>query len=360
MPQGGARAKHVSSGPRRQLVPRRWFAITGCPVNDLLPPRVNNPEGRPRRVGVELEFAGLAPQAILRVITDTLGGRVRRETRFEYRVTRGSAGDLLLELDATYLKDLARAAQEDESRSELGKLTDDVLAGAAQVVVPWEIVTSPVAMDRLGDLEPMIVALRRAGARGTRHSPWYAFGLHLNPEVPALDSATILSYLRSYACLYDWLADRERLDPSRKWFTPYIETFDAKYVDLILEDDYRPDIDQLIDDYLETNPTRNKSLDMLPLFSHIDEARVRRKVDDPRIKPRPALHYRLPNCDIDREDWGISVPWRNWLEVEYLADDQERLSRACAAFRKELGRGGPRLFKSRWIEQCESWLVSST
>lgn len=323
-------------------------------MSDLLPPKTVNHEGLPRRIGVEIEFAGLAPRTILNVVTSVLGGSVHRETRFEYLVSGGIAGDIRLELDAAYLKDLARSAKEE--RSELEKLTDDVLAGAAQMVVPWEIVTAPIPMERLPDLEPLVAALRREGARGTRHSPWYAFGLQLNPEMPALDGATILSYLRGYACLYDWLADRERLDPSRKWFTPYIEPFDSKYVALILAENYRPGVSRLMDDYLEFNPTRNKSLDMLPLFSHIDAARVKRVVDDPRIKPRPALHYRLPNCDIDRENWNISVPWRNWLQVEYLAADQDHLRRACSAFRKELSRG-PRFFKNRWVEQCEAWLV---
>jgi len=333
--------------------------MTGpCALKDLLPAITTNHAGQPRRVGVELEFAGLTPPVMLDVVTSVLGGEVHRETRFEYRVSDGALGEVILELDAEYMKDLARVAEDAESRSELERLTDDALAGAAQVVVPWEIVTAPIPMTRLLELESLISALRRAGARGTRHSPWYAFGLHLNPEIPALDAATILAYMRSYTCLYDWLVDREQLDPSRKWFTPYIETFDSGYIDLILDHGYAPDIDRLIDDYLRDNPTRNKSLDMLPLFAHIDEDRVRGAVDDPRIKARPALHYRLPNCDIDSEGWNLRLPWSHWLEVEDLAADPEKLQRACRAFRRELGRG-PRLFKSRWIEQCESWIVRS-
>lgn len=324
--------------------------------NDLLPPVTTNSEGSPRRIGIEIEFAGLAPAEILAAVTGQIGGDVYRRTRFEYEIRDSALGDLVLELDAEYLKDLARDSSPEENRSELERITEDVLAGAAQVVVPWEIVTAPITMDRIREVEPLVGALRRRGARGTRHSPWYAFGLHLNPEMPALDAGTILSYLRAYTCLYDWLVDREQLDPSRKWFTPYIETFNAAYVDLILTEDYQPAIGRLIDDYLDANPTRNKSLDMLPLFAWIDAPRVASRVDDPRIQARPALHYRLPNCDIDREDWNIGVPWRHWLEVEYLACDREQLTRACRAFRRELSRG-PRLFKTRWIEQCESWLV---
>lgn len=325
-----------------------------------LPPRTTNADGLTRRLGVEIELAGLAPVSILDAIKDQLGGEVRQETRFEYRVIGTTLGDLEIELDAAYMKDLARAAEESDDRSDLGRLTDDVLAEAAQVVVPWEIITEPLPMDRVGELEPLIEALRQRGARGTSHSPWYAFGLHLNPEMPALDAGTILAYMRSYVCLYDWLVDRERLDLSRKWFTPYIDTFDAEYIYRILDFDYEPDITGLIDDYLASNPTRNKSLDMLPLFAFLDEERVQRVVDDPRVKRRPALHYRLPNCDIDRQGWNLDVPWRHWLQVEYLSADPERLRRACRAFRRELSRGGPRLFKNRWIEQCDSWLVHTT
>jgi len=297
---------------------------------------------------------------MLQVMEAELGGTVQRETRFEYRLSGTPLGELVLELDARYRKDLARAAEEAGDRSELERLTDDVLAEAAQVVVPWEIITEPLPMDRLGELEPVIEALRRAGARGTGHSPWYAFGLHLNPEMPAVDAATILAYMRSYACLYDWLVERERLDPSRKWLTPYIDTFDGDYVYRLLDIDYAPDTNRLIDDYLAFNPTRNKSLDMLPLFAWLDEERVRHVVNDPRVKPRPALHYRLPNCDIDREGWNLEVPWRHWLQVEYMSVDPERLQRACRAFRRELTRSGPRFFKNRWIEQCDAWLVHTT
>ena len=49
---------------------------------DVLPPRTTNYEGTPRKIGVELEFAGLAPPVMLGVITGVLGGKVHRETRF--------------------------------------------------------------------------------------------------------------------------------------------------------------------------------------------------------------------------------------------------------------------------------------
>jgi hypothetical protein len=43
----------------------------------------------------------------------------------------------------------------------------------------------------------------------------------------------------------------------------------------------------------------------LPLFAFLDEDRVRAKLDDPLIKSRPTYHYRLPNTDFHKPNWGI-------------------------------------------------------
>ncbi|MBT8447711.1 MAG: amidoligase family protein, partial [Gammaproteobacteria bacterium] len=199
-------------------------------------------------------------------------------------------------------------------------------------------------------------ALHRAGARGTGEHFAYAFGMHLNPEMPALDGATVTRYMKAYACLYDWLVMRSSLDTTRQ-LTPYIEPFRAAYTALLVNPAYQPDLQQLIDDYLEHNPTRNRALDMLPLFAHLDEARVRAVVDDPRINPRPTLHYRLPNCEIERADWSFSHAWLDWLQVEHLADDGERLNEICRSFTRFLTAADPAA-ETPWSEQVQPWLVA--
>ncbi|NNL10504.1 MAG: amidoligase family protein, partial [Pseudomonadales bacterium] len=165
----------------------------------------------------------------------------------------------------------------------------------------------------------------------------YAFGVHLNPELPALDAGTIVNYLRAYFVLYDWIAGQERVDTARK-ITPYIDHFEKSYIKLVIDPGYAPSVEALIDDYIEHNPTRNRSLDMLPLFAHLDEPRVRAAIDDDRIKARPTFHYRLPNCDIDSPDWNIDLPWSLWLEVEKLACDKARLGEYCQLFAQALER----------------------
>ncbi len=322
------------------------------------PPRTLTGDDNERRVGFEIEFAGVEPQYVVALIESAYGGASERLTEFEYVVRDTRLGDFRFELDAEYLKRVAQEVADEEGDSERGDWPTDLLAAAAQWFVPWEIVTDPIPLSRLEQLESLSGALRGAGALGTGHSIRYAFGTHLNPELPRLSAETILAYLRAYLCLYDWLCERETVDASRK-ITPYIDAFPKPYVSRVIHRLYRPGMSQLIDEYLEFNPTRNRSLDMLPVFAHIDAERVRAAVDDPRIKPRPALHYRLPNSDIDRPDWSLLVPWRDWLQVEFLAADPPRLRDMCVAFAADLERFTRRL-DARWAQESEKWLIDLT
>lgn len=328
------------------------------------PPRLANAEGDTRRIGVELEFSGLRPEAIVEAVLGSIGGHARRESAVAWELLDTAAGDLHLELDFRLLQTVAaehseaRAATLPDWVTDLTDWTTELAERMASMVVPWEIVTAPVPMDRVHRLEPMIEGLRRAGALGTRHAPHFAFGVHLNPEMPALDARTVLAYFRAYLCLNQWLRQRCRPDLSRV-VTPYIADFDPRWVREVLAPDYDPDLETFIDDYLDANPTRNRSLDMLPLFAHLDADRVRARLDDPLIKGRPTLHYRLPNCEIDDPDWSLRPIWNDWLEVERLAYDEDRLMRMSRAYRDWLGR--MRMpFDDGWARATADWLSSSS
>jgi hypothetical protein len=119
----------------------------------------------------------------------------------------------------------------------------------------------------------------------------------------------------------------ERTDLSRR-VTPYINHFGEDYIRLVLDANYEPDQEQLIADYLRFNPTRNRSLDMLPLFCHLNEDQVREAIDDDRVNARPTFHYRLPNCDIDDPDWNLNVPIEMWMAVEAFAYHKD-LQKVC-------------------------------
>ena len=264
-------------------------------------------------------------------------------------------GKFRIELDFAYLKQLGKESDSNNDELDIDRLPERILAAIAERVVPFEIVTPPIPMDQTDALSGLVSTLREKGALGTRHSAVYAFGLHLNPEMPDLDSATINAYIRAFACLHLWLERVGKIDWSRQ-LTTYIKPYPKEYVRKIIESDYLPGIESLIDDYLDANPVRNRALDMLPLFAHIDEERVRRVVDDDRVKARPALHYRLPNCDIDTQGWNISTPWKQWLQVELLANDRERLEGMMAGYRRYLDKPVASLIED-WSKSCERWLV---
>ncbi len=320
-----------------------------------MPVRTKTQKRKMRRMGVEVEFSGLDIERIVELTHDQLGGEVDRVSDYEIFVRNTAVGDFGVELDFSYLKKLGREKDQDIDVDDLDNLAEGVLALFAKRLVPYEIVSPPMPMNEVWRMESLMARLRLAGAKGTHHAVAYAFGLHLNPEMPDLKAETILAYLRAFLALFEWLKVRSDVDLSRR-VTPYIDPFDSAYIKLVLAEGYAPDMDQLIDDYLEHNPTRNRALDMLPLFTHIDEDRVRAVVSDDRVKPRPTLHYRLPNCQIDESDWGLIRPWRDWLQIEALASDPRRLDTVCRAYRKYLKNPAGALFKD-WGAASSRWLL---
>jgi hypothetical protein len=323
-----------------------------------LPSRTENADGNERRIGVELELIGLGVEEVSRIVARHLGGSQQETSRYEHVVQGDAAGDWAVEFDYQYLKEKGREdALEDEFLARLDEAAENALRAGAEIVVPVEVVSPPLPLSRLADVQSLIAELRRVGAQGTGAGISYAFGMQFNPELPALDAGTILGYLKAFLCLYDWLKERSAPDLTRR-LTRYMAPFPGKYVRKVVDPGYWPARDTLIDDYLADNPTRNRALDLLPLFLHLDRARVRAVVDDPRVKPRPTLHYRLPNSEIDRADWGIHLAWGDWLEVEALAADRARLDRLCEKYAQWLDEPLDHLLEE-WPREIESWLAAS-
>lgn len=319
-----------------------------------LPPQLRTREGAVRRCGVELELKGPPIATLSALVADHVQGRVEAISRYEHRVIGDPAGPWRVELDFGWLRDRGRQPRADGVLAQLDEAAEELVAAGSDVVVPTEVVSPPLPMDRLAGVERLIARLREAGARGTRDGFAFAFGLHLNPELPDTDAGTITRYLKAFLCLFEWLRARCHLDLLRR-LSVYIDPFPAAYVRRVIDSGYHPNSAELIDDYLAYNPTRNRALDLLPLFAHLDRERVRAVIDDPRVKPRPALHYRLPNCEIDEPGWGIHLAWGDWLEVERLAAEPEKLDRLCAAYLDYLDRPLGRLMDD-WALLVEPWL----
>ncbi|GAA0841204.1 hypothetical protein GCM10009113_07300 [Marinobacter szutsaonensis] len=321
-----------------------------CALPDV---RLNN-EGEERRLGVEVELSGLGYEMLVDHAARLLDGPAEPVSRYVTKI-ESDLGPFTIELDSDPIKDLDLADERlPRSIRELGGQAMDVIDAAAERIVPLEIVTPPIPLSRLQDVETLVDELRLLGALGSREAIYFAFGLQLNPELPDLEPATIVRYLQAFAALYDWLKGRHQLDISRK-FTTYIEPWAARYNELLMEDDYAPDQSQLMRDYLEFNPTRNRALDLLPLFAHLDADLLGQYVQDPRIKSRPTLHYRLPDCDIDNPEWHFSSVWNDWVILEQIANRAGDLAELRELFRDSRKFSFHNLTHS-WPETTDQWL----
>ncbi|MGZ4135765.1 MAG: amidoligase family protein, partial [Tumebacillaceae bacterium] len=134
----------------------------------LLPPISTKASGEMRRVGVELEFSGLTLEHIARLINEQFGGTVITDSIYESTITDTSLGDFKVELDFQYLKKKGRYKQNAEAFwAQLDEWSEFIVRIAAEQIVPFEIVSPPIPMDRLGELELLIQRLRESGAQGT-------------------------------------------------------------------------------------------------------------------------------------------------------------------------------------------------
>ncbi|GAA3537149.1 amidoligase family protein [Zobellella aerophila] len=318
-----------------------------------LPEILHTRDGRVRRIGVELELTGLSLAQLARAIADTLGGQIRPISAYEIEIVDGPFGTFRTELDFDYLKRLARA-QAEQQPGELEQAATDILGELAHQLAPLEVISPPLPVNELEQLDRLFTRLRQMGAKGTRHALHYAFGLHLNPELPDLSAETLLCYFKAYLCLHDWLDSREAFAPARK-ISPFIRAFGKDYCRQVLALGYWPDLARFTDDYLADNASRNRAMDLLPILAWHDEHKVRRAVRDDKVSQRPTLHYRLPNSDIDNPDWSLQHAWDGWLQVESLANDSARLDQVCRHYLAHLDNLTPD-FIAPWKTKVVQWL----
>ncbi|NGP88143.1 amidoligase family protein [Fodinibius halophilus] len=296
-----------------------------------LPPTQNNARGEYRKVGFELEFAGIEPQRAAEIITSLYGGAITKEHRYHYRIEGTSLGDFRVELDARILQKMAEHNILDRwgiklEEDSLRKSIEDAIDKMARSVVPLEIVMPPLPVEELKQLETLRSRLQEDKAKGTHASFVNAFGMHINIESPDLEVSTLIDYLRSFMILYPWLLETLNIDISRR-ISPFVDPFPDKYVRKVLDPEYQPDQVQMVQDYIDRNPTRNRPIDMMPVFGLLEPELVKPVMEGEKNDPRPTFHYRLPNSRIDNPEWRFETEWKYWLEVEKLAEDKEMLKK---------------------------------
>jgi hypothetical protein len=282
-----------------------------------------------RRVGVEIEFGRLAPPDAAEAVRMAFGGTIKQDGAHRLEVDDTGIGTFTIELDWRWVhEDLDQGGPLNKARDMLGQI--------GREVIPTEIVGPPMPADRMPDMDKLIRLLAEKGAEGTRGGLLNGFGLHLNPELDDEDMSAerLLAMMRAYFLKSPLLRAEIDVDPMRT-LLPFVEPFPELYVAEVLDPDYAPDLGRLIDDYLKFNPTRNRELDMLTVFTHVDKDRVRKTLDDPLIKGRPTFHWRLPNADLEDSDWTVSREWRRWLSVERLSLDPEGITARTKQAREE-------------------------
>lgn len=327
------------------MSPKVWIVVTRNPYADhgkgrqlkagfrdtpsrRPPPRGFNASGEPRRLGIEIEFGALDIDRAARVVQGLYGGKLGRPEAWRREVRDSRLGDFVVELDARQLHD--KPSPGDDKLAALRTFFVETAGDLAQHLVPMEVVCPPLPIADLGELEALPRALAAAGAEGTQGELVYAFGCQLNPELPALDVATILAGFRAFLLLEDWLRAVAAQDRTRHLLV-FADPFARPFARRILAPDYAPDLAGLIEDYLTDNPTRNRDLDLLPLFAELAPERIGR-LGDERIKARPTWHYRIPDCRLGDPDWSLTLEWNRWVEIEYLAEDKPRLRELATAF----------------------------
>ncbi|ALG70656.1 hypothetical protein VY88_05980 [Azospirillum thiophilum] len=313
----------------------------------LLPPLLTTPRDTPRRVGVELEFADLDAPSAAACVRELFGGTVIVENPHRCLVAGTRLGDFTVELDM-------RSAHPGKGGSKVLDPLRPLWGNIGSLVMPFEIATPPVTIDRLPDLEALVSCLRGRGAAGTEASPLFAFGLHFNPEVARTDGDYVLDHLKAFLLLAPWLRREIRVDPTRR-LSGFIASFPLPYAAKVTDPGYRPGLGTLIDDYLADNPTRNRELDLCPLFAHLDRDRLAAALEDPHVRSRPTFHYRLPNARLSDPGWSLAADWNRWVAVERLAADRPLLDRLGAAYRE--AADGPGL--AAWPERIDAFLAES-
>jgi hypothetical protein len=200
----------------------------------------------------------------------------------------------------------------------LAEVLEDLMGETASLVVPFEIGAPPIPYDQLERLDELRQSLREAGAEGTRESWAYAFGVHLNPEVPSRTTESVLAHVRAFLILYPWLLQDGEIDRTRR-MSPFIDPFPQEYLELLFDADYAPEGPEMVRDYHQYNPDRNRPLDLYPLLAELWPKVVESFEGIGKLRPRPTYHYRLPNSDIDRADWSLIEEWNRWVKIEKLA-----------------------------------------
>lgn len=292
-------------------------------------------DGTPRLTGVEIEMGGLDEATVAAICARVLGGRSHQTEPHLWMVSDSSIGDLRVLLDTALVK-----SQPTPLRDLALKLGRDV--------IPVEVATAPLDRAGMDALEPLVEALREAGAQGSGAGFVYGFGVHFNPEAVSANAADVVGPLRAYALIEDWLRWAWPIDESRR-ILPFTAPYPTAFVRDLIELGPDATLGSVVDIYIRHCPSRNHGLDMLPMFAQLMPDSLPASLRA-ATGARPTFHFRLPDCLIDDPEWSLSGEWLRWVNVERVAGDPRLLARLAEAWQAE--HGSVTVFRQFWAERC--------
>ncbi|NOZ91124.1 MAG: hypothetical protein GXO60_07580 [Epsilonproteobacteria bacterium] len=314
-----------------------------------------------RSVGFEFEYSNLEIEDTANIIAKNYGGEIKIINPYNYKIYT-SIGTFKVLMDFGFLSNSKLKELNKEIGLEIDEDTiekiEEIIAQIGKSLVPYELTTPPLKFTQINEAHNIKELLRKNGAQGTRANLLYAFGMHINPEARELNIETILSDLRAFFILYNFIRDTLDIDITRR-LTTYIDPFDTAYILKVLDFDYRPTMSEFIDDYIAYNPTRNRALDLLPLLTFIDESRVREKLPDEKIGKRPTYHYRLPDSRVDETAWSPCFAWNSWVLIETLSADIENQNRLADLMYKYIETPWNLLQRDKFEQEVNEWVQKS-
>lgn len=295
-------------------------------------------DGAERHIGVEVEFADLNEEQAAHILSETLGGTAERVKDNDWKVTGSSLGDIQVYLDTVY-----RTADKSVLR--------DLGLKLGREVIPVELVTDPLSLGQLGELNRALGALKEAGAKGSGDGWYYGFGVHLNVEIVEETPASVLKPLLAYALIEDWMREARPIEATRT-VLPWTDAYPTALVEELILLGTEPSDRALVETYTRHCPDRNRGLDMLPIFKALwpdilVDSIGADKVDG--ISGRPTYHFRLPDSRIDEDAWSLETEWNRWLLVEQVASKDDLLTELSDAWLEK--HGAITLSRQPWAER---------
>ncbi|MFC3616022.1 amidoligase family protein [Lutimaribacter marinistellae] len=295
-------------------------------------------DARKRKIGLELEFTGLSESDAAQVFASATAGRAERTEERSWTCETDDFGTCRFFLDTAF----------DNEISEIGGMAERLM----RQVIPVELTTEPFDPTNLPRFDQAIAELRHAGATGSRHGLLLGFGLHLNVDAASEDAEYLSRILTSYALLEAWFRQAAPIDISRR-VLPFVTPCPDHFVDTMAMLDIAS-MDDLISIYLNHVPSRNFGLDLLPILAGHEPHRIEDAVHGEKVKPRPAFHFRLPDCRIDEPDWSVMEAYDQWSMVEAVAADASLLGQLRTARTNWAQR--PPLSRPPWFSVVEEVL----